>query len=292
MHLMLDAHPGIKNPGEIDCLFDSTCLAETEPNLRVAISFLERSRMFGCTGLTINRDCGSFRELLDDMIIQLDDGGVLCLNVHRNFDLVRRYFPAAKFVHLLRDPRDVARSSVLMGWAGVTYYGVDHWIRAEQSWGRMVGSAQPASCFELKYEDLIADFRGHLESLCQFIGVEFDSAMTEYYKDSTYLPPDISLAYQWRRRQSPREIELVESKAKDLIVGSGYDLLSDNPRIPGVLGKTRLWIANRAYRYWFFIKRYGILSLLLRKPVEFFPWLPGASLYRRRMNRILAEHVK
>jgi hypothetical protein len=292
MHLILDAHPGIKNPGEIDCLFDSAGLVGPEPELGVAISFLERSRMFGCTGLTINRDCSSFRELLDDMIGQMDDGSVLCMNVHRNFDVVRRYFPGAKFVHLLRDPRDVARSSVLMGWSGVAYYGVDHWIHAENSWIRMVESARPSSCFELKYEDLIADLGGHLDSLCQFIGVEFDSAMTDYHKNSTYQPPDISLAYQWRRVQSLREVGLIEFKARDLIVRSGYDLLSDGSRGPGIIESARLWVANRAYRYLFFIKRYGILALLFRKPVELFPWLPGASLYRRRMNRILEEYVK
>ena len=292
MYLMLNAHPGMKNPGEFDCWFDGIGTIGTEPDMRVARSFLERSRMFRSTRLAINPDCGSYRELLGDMVGQLDDGGVLCLNVHRNFDLVQHYFPDAKFVHVLRDPRDVARSSISMGWAGVTYYGVDHWMEAERSWDRLVKSARPASCFEVKYEDLIADLPGRLTSLCQFIGVDYDSAMAEYHVGSTYSPPDISLTYQWRRVQDTREIELVEAKAKDLIVGRGYGLVSDDPRPPKFVETVHLWLANRAYRYWFFIKRYGLLSWLLHKLMGLFPWLPGARLFRQRMTRITEDHLK
>jgi hypothetical protein len=292
MHLILDAHSRIRHPGEVDCLFDSIESVGGQSGLGEAFAFLERSRMFEGLGLAINRDCGSPRELLDDMVGQFGDGGVLCMNVHRNFDLVHHYFPDAKFVHLVRDPRDVARSSVKMGWVGVAYYGVDHWIRAEQSWGRLVDLVSPANTHELKYEDLLEDFRGHVGRLCQFIGVEYESEVSLYHEHSTYHPPDISYAYQWRKVEHSREVELVESKARGLIVGLGYELASDNPRVPGVIERSRLWIANRAYRYRFFIKRYGVLSLLLRRPFELFPWLPGANSYRRRINRIMEKHIQ
>ena len=60
--------------------------------------------------------------------------GKLSLNIHRNAHIMAAVFPDAKVIHLVRDPRDVARSSVGMGWTGNSYFGVDHWIGTERDY--------------------------------------------------------------------------------------------------------------------------------------------------------------
>jgi len=45
--------------------------------------------------------------------------------VHRKFDKLLMIWPDAKFIHVVRDPRDVARSVVKMGRVGHVYYGAD-----------------------------------------------------------------------------------------------------------------------------------------------------------------------
>ena len=39
----------------------------------------------------------------------------LAINIHRNFATAREFFPRARFIHLVRDPRDCARSAIGMG---------------------------------------------------------------------------------------------------------------------------------------------------------------------------------
>ena len=64
-------------------------------------------------------------DLLHDLIGQITRGseGQISLNVHRNADRAIRIFPQARFIHLLRDPRDVALSAIGMGWTAHSITG-------------------------------------------------------------------------------------------------------------------------------------------------------------------------
>ncbi|MEM9735225.1 MAG: hypothetical protein AAF908_01295 [Pseudomonadota bacterium] len=61
---------------------------------------------------------------------------VTVLMLHRHLDRALQIFPGTPVVHMLRDPRDVARSCIGMGWAGDVYHGVDGWIDTERGWDR------------------------------------------------------------------------------------------------------------------------------------------------------------
>jgi len=60
------------------------------------------------------------------------DEDILSLSIHRNAPKTA-VLPEAKIVHLRHDPR-VARSSIGMGWARYSYFGVEHWIGTEIRW--------------------------------------------------------------------------------------------------------------------------------------------------------------
>jgi hypothetical protein len=131
--LMLDAHGSISNPGEFDFLFDALTPDKSHASgWRYDRAQLEDNVAFNVHGLTIAPNCDG-RDHLAGFLDQLDrrSDGVLTINVHRNIGKVRALWPGCKIIHLLRDPRDVARSSIGMGWAGTLYHGVEHWIKSE-----------------------------------------------------------------------------------------------------------------------------------------------------------------
>lgn len=290
--LMLNSHPEIDNPSECDFLFDGCHSLLVEPELSEYLAFLRTSRIFLAHGLEIRPECDTYGKLVRDLVEQISGSDHLCLNIHRNFEYVHRYFPEAKFLHIVRDPRDVARSSIPMGWAGNTYNGVDHWINTESSWSRFAAQDHEAPVLEITYEDLISDLGTTLGAVCEFLGVVYDPVMLDYHQSSTYAPPDISLLEQWRRKQSKREVELVECKARDLMLDRGYQLVNVSPRPPGLVESYWLRIANKFYTSTFVIRRYGFFLALLRKFALRFDRLPGSTGILLRVNQIDKKHLK
>ncbi len=93
LHLMLDAHPAITNPGEFDFLFDGLTELGEEPSAEQYAAFLGKNRIFNSKPININPACTDYHQLINDLVSQLDGSGVLCLNIHRNYDWAQHYFP-------------------------------------------------------------------------------------------------------------------------------------------------------------------------------------------------------
>ena len=292
LHLMLNSHTRISNPGEFDFLFDYVKDTGHEPDISGYISYLESNRIFKSKELEINKECKSYISLVNTFLDQLSGPKTLCLNIHRNFDIAYHYFPDATFVHILRDPRDVAKSSIAMGWVGNTYYGVDHWLDTESSWDSLVSRAVKEQIFEFKYESLISNTHQVLAELCDAMGLAYENGMLSYHEKSTYSPPDISLIEQWKRKQEPREIEWVEYKAGNLMSQRGYDLSSLNLKGPDAVERLKLWAANKWHRYEYSIRRYGVFLVVVEKLMTLFPRFPGSEKYWTRIQQIKTKHLK
>ncbi|RYD97249.1 MAG: sulfotransferase [Sphingomonadales bacterium] len=97
--------------------------------------------------------------------------------VQRHFDRLLWLWPDARFIHLVRDGRDVAYAHVLAGKAGNMWHGIADWVEAEMLWDRMSHKLPPDRQFTLKYESLVGEPQYELHRICQFLGVPFDPAM-------------------------------------------------------------------------------------------------------------------
>ena len=279
-HLMLGHHPQIKNPGEFDFLFDMVGDDGSKPNAQAYKDFLSINRIFLSKNLKTD-GCSSHEEMIESFINQMSDDDVrLSMNIHRNFHRIPHCFPNAKYIHLVRDPRDVARSAIGMGWVGHVYHGVDIWKSVEETWDRLKPSLTPDQYIEITYEQLLADQEGVLSQVCEFMGVEYSDQMLNYADSSTYSKPDISLAYQWKRKQSEREVQLVESKVRPMIVDRGYEL-SDYPEIsPGSLEKLKLLLLTKKHTISINIQRYGLPWYVSSKLAILF----GATAWRNKLQ--------
>lgn len=259
--LILDTHPALHNPGEADFLFDFLQPDPGHPTgWRYDRTGLAAHRIFRAKGIDLDPDLDGL-DLLRDMIARLADQApdkVLTLNLHRHAARMAEILPGARVIHMLRDPRDVARSCVGMGWAGISYHGVNSWLRTEQDWARAAPRLAADRVLTLRYEDLMRDIEAELRKICTFLGVPYDAEMLRYHETTTYGPPDPGLAEQWRRKATPREVALLEGRLGDLLTGRGYLPAGPAPHRPGALERVALDIENRLRRWRHNIRRFGL----------------------------------
>ena len=279
--LMLNNHPDLFSPGEADFLFDYLNPNETHPSgWRYDIEGLLKNRIFRAHNLNIPQNCDGV-DLLVDFLDQLQGQGtgMLILNVHRHARKIATLQPDAKFIHLIRDGRDVAFSSIGMGWAGNSYYGVDHWIETEAVWDQLAARIPSSQRATLKFENLMGDIETELSRICDFLEIPFDPVILEYHRNSSYAPPNPAIAQQWKRRASARNISLIEGKCADLLQARGYTL-NGKAIVPNAFERAWLFCTHRVNRWRFNIRRFGIGFFLKSRLMQ----LVGTQQIRDRVR--------
>ena len=292
LRLMLNQHSALSWPYEFDFSVDRIPDGEGWPDVAAYVDWLSGHRIFLATGLRADRSL-PFPDLLHSFLRQtaeqegVDVVGATC---HRHFDKLLRVWPAARFIHILRDPRDVALSCIQMGWAGNVWFAVDRWIEAEQSWDRLLKNVEPERILEIRYEQLVAAPEDTLSRICAFVGVAYEPAMLEYSATSTYSRPDPSLLYQWKRKASPEQLGMLEYKLGPLLESRGYAPSGVPVMPPASLARLRL--QDRLYRTRYRLNAFGIRRIAL----DFLHRRVGLGNVghenRLAMNRIEAARLK
>ncbi len=98
-------------------------------------------------------------------------------------DEANRWFPSARFLHIVRDGRDVALSHETMP------YGASNTLEAAETWKtrlrtnlKMGAILGPERYKVVRYEDLVSESEATLQSICAFLGVSYSPAMLDYPK--------------------------------------------------------------------------------------------------------------
>jgi len=227
-----------------------------------------------------------------DYVQQLrEPGKVLTINLHRNFAAAAEFFPEAKFVHLIRDPRDVAISAMNMGWSGVPYFGTWPWTDAERSWDRLAALAPAESTIEVRYESLVSEPAQQMRALCTFLDVPYADGMLDL-SGTTYANPSAAFAYQWKKKLSSQESAELESRLMPLMAQRGYSASTAAPSPPTGTRLLALRCRNRANLARFSARRFGWTHTLIAPVIN---RLPGTGLHNwlwRRTNRLNTPHLR
>jgi hypothetical protein len=162
-------------------------------------------------------------DLLTGKIEKSGKIGQIGATVHYDFDNLIVHWPEARFIHLLRDPRDVAQSILERKWAGHLYKAATWWPTAELCWERLVSKLRENQFIEIRYEALLAEPEKELSRLCAFLGLTYNASMMDYTKTAIQYPkPNPSLGLRWMQKLSTREVALAECMAGDLLTKRGY----------------------------------------------------------------------
>lgn len=170
----------------------------------------------------------------------------------RKLHMLAELWPGAKFVHIMRDGRDVYLSVV--DWKKATAHkpkkkhgrrqttwDEDPAVTAAIWWewdvrlGREAGAELGAErYYELRYESLVAEPGAECRSLCSFLGVPYDEAMLRHHegrvrsdarasvKHPTLTLPVTSGLRDWRTQMAPEDVERFEAAAGSLLDELGY----------------------------------------------------------------------
>lgn len=202
-----------------------------------------------------------------------------------HMDQVNTWFADARFLHIIRDGRDVALSHQTMP------YGAGNIAECARAWvqrtttsvkmGRILG---PSRYMTVRFEDLVLDSRAALERICSFIGVPFDEAMLRYVdmvdekipEDRRWLWPAISQSPQeskvgqWRQRMTRSQRIVFEGIGNSTLKAWGYDAY---PKVPKSVAASLLDL-------WYYLDQGGRLRRL-RKRIGF----KNISLLERQAGR-------
>jgi hypothetical protein len=157
---------------------------------------------------------------------------------NRRIPYLSAIFPAAKYVHLVRDGREVTQSlsavewwdAHTVWWDGRTPIEMErsgeprlaicarNWVRELQELRTQLQSVPPAQLLELRFEDLLQDPRAHLEHVVRFMGLEF----TPQYRsaiDTLQLRP---VRARWDSDWDDQQLECVLRETQPLLRQLGY----------------------------------------------------------------------
>jgi hypothetical protein len=100
---------------------------------------------------------------------------------------LKQFFPDARFIHIVRDPRAVVNSYRSVPWSAGSIVGDARLWQYHVSAARRCPSQIKSSIFTLYYEQLVLAPEEHLRSLCRFLDLEFMPAMLTYYQKELQL---------------------------------------------------------------------------------------------------------
>ncbi|MGC1852029.1 MAG: sulfotransferase [Solirubrobacterales bacterium] len=168
--------------------------------------------------------------------------------------LIEELLPEARFIHVVRDGRDVALSTVPVWFGAGDIAGVaEEWVQTLTSARRQ---AEHLSFYtEVRYEELVRDPISALKRICEFLELEWEPTMLDYHRDSAGRlaaelgdvremgrivsreerlhihrligrPPQADRAERWRREMSAAEVRAFEEIAADTLQAFSYELAS------------------------------------------------------------------
>ena len=90
-------------------------------------------------------------------------------------------FPHSKFIHIIRDGRDVASSYLKMERYDTILEAANRWINSVEL-AQSFGSKIKESYMEIRYEDLVTNTESEIQRVCDFLDINYDSKILDHTK--------------------------------------------------------------------------------------------------------------
>src|ERR671917_490473 len=278
LHRIVDAHPRIPIPPEIhgpshyfknqNRLVTPELVSELTEHKRFAQFEIPGEDFEGLLGsgepvpypTFLNRVFGLYGKIKNKPLV-----GNKTTSYVRNILELHALWPDAKFVHIIRDGRDVCLSILNWKKADRTAGRYASWEEDPVSttalwWERKVRTAREAGArlgsslyYEVRYESLISRPEQECHRLCEFLDVPYDDAMIRFAegKTRTDLPnarktpkkawlPITSGLRNWRTEMPVKDVERFEAAAGNLLEELGYERSFPRPTPQALEHATRI----------------------------------------------------
>jgi hypothetical protein len=178
---------------------------------------------------------------------------------------IKKDFPDARIIHIIRDARDVALSLDKRGWSRPLPWDRNHSLLAAGlywEWivrkGRKLSSLLQPDYLETRYEDLVNQPSETLERLAVFLHHDLDykrirqtsigsvrSPLTSFKEDlerGQFMPVG-----RWKDKFPPHQLALFENAVGDYMQELGYALSSDSAQVTHSLAVRRMRLIYRMF---------------------------------------------
>lgn len=168
-----------------------------------------------------------------------------------NPEYLAMLFPNAQYIHIIRDGRDVALSTIEKfakgtdkrmfpgGYGEINFYNsLNRWVSFEKKIEDFLAQQPSDKCHHVTYEDLARAPEQQMNSIFEYLGlVHFDSA--KYYeRDKSKLPAfeagscdvnarqnvDVNSVGRWEMLMSNSVCEYIDQEFGDFLLERGYEL--------------------------------------------------------------------
>jgi hypothetical protein len=205
-----------------------------------------------------------------------------------HIDLVKRVFPEARIVHLVRDGRDVALSLLRVPFGPANVWAAAHQWRDAVDAGDAAAERYGEDVLTVRYEDLVSDPAATVPRICAFAGLAYRPEMLEVERTGSdrlikgqegwfrQLGAGITTASvgRWRTEMSAARQAVFTSIAADALRRHGYDLptvAASPPPVPAAAYAAHNWAVK--------VVQFGRLHVVQERGRE----VP--HLIRRRLGR-------
>ena len=271
LRMMLDAHPELTIPPETHFVPELIKAARAGADAEAMLAVIKSNRTWRDFGL----DAAELRKRLD--LAGPGDGAgagrafftayaerqgkprwgdktpAYMLSVQR----IGRTLPEARFIHLIRDGRDVAlsQSARALNEQPPPSEQAARWVKRIRKSREQAATLKGPRYVEARYEELVRDPEATLRRICAFVELPWDAAMLRYHERAagrlaemagslraegghaeqaagyridnhapTTRPPDPAKLDKWRREMAPADVRAYEAVAGDLLAELGYEV--------------------------------------------------------------------
>jgi Sulfotransferase family len=225
LRLMLDAHPRVAIPPETHFVPELIGRARLRVSAEELVEELVAARHWDDFGLDAGALRGRVAGLGDARAAAVlrafytlyaesqgkDRWGDKTPIYVKRMRLIVEVLPEARFIHLIRDGRDVALSRRRRGMgAGKPIADVAERWRRRITLARRQARRLRGRYLELRYEDLVTDPEPHLRAICELCELEFDPAMLAHHQRAEERLAELGhdLGPEGGRRERSREERL------------------------------------------------------------------------------------
>ncbi len=271
LRMMLDAHRELAIPPETHFVPDVIKAARAQAGIDGVLAAYTGNRTWGDFGI----DADEMRERIeaagaDDAAAVVrafftayaerqgkerwgDKTPAYMLSVQR----IGRTLPESRFIHLIRDGRDVAlsQSARALNEQPPPAEQAAKWVKRIRKSREQAASLKGPRYVEARYEDLVRDPEATLRRICEFVELPWDEGMLSYHERAaerlaemagelraegghstqhagyridnhapTTKPPDPSKLDKWRTQMTPEDVAAYEAVGGEMLTELGYEL--------------------------------------------------------------------
>ncbi|OYP33013.1 sulfotransferase family protein [Rhodopirellula sp. MGV] len=210
----------------------------------------------------LDRTCSpTFRGLLDAIFVSFQHH----LGMERYGDKSPEYtldlavlgelYPDAKYIHMVRDGRDVAVSLFKRYWGGKNIYTVSRrWKKEVDLVDQFVATLPADRVLEVTYEGLLGSPEEQMDRLVDFLAIEDpDGSVREALRTQIPLKLNRGNFDKWRKQLSQKQRVAFETVACETLRRHGYETIVDNEQIDNSLAKQLFFGLDNRVRKWAYI---------------------------------------